>query len=432
MKRLFLYLWIAMVLTVTLALVVDGVLWVLGSPEVDQRHLVEMTSLGVTNTTQHLRALPASSWPEALDEINQHAHYPVSLVKRGDVPASLSSSLEAQGWYSDEIQPYVFVELVPDGTWVRFGPMTSSGVLSVTPYYGFHLLVTVLLVAGLLGLLLRPTAQRLHLLEEAALAMAQGDLSVRVGVKPGSTTESLGQAFNKMAGRVEYALRARRHLLHAVSHELRTPLTRVRLGLHLLDDVRDEAFEDQKSLIHQDLDELDGLVTEVLATVRFEEGSLLKPESLGVEVLLQETIARHSIGEGVVVALVMENPLLHWPLDAVLFARAVGNLISNARRYAQYHVRVSTRQTSEGLEVVVDDDGPGITEDARERVLEAFVRADSSNEGYGLGLAIATAAVERHQGSLVLGDSVWGGCRASTVWPWTVGSGAERDEEGSV
>ncbi|VAW88258.1 hypothetical protein MNBD_GAMMA18-1044, partial [hydrothermal vent metagenome] len=104
-----------------------------------------------------------------------------------------------------------------------------------------------------------------------------------------------------------------------------------------------------------------------------------------------------------------------------LMARAVGNLLQNAKRYAQNRVCIAFTQDNENYQITVDDDGAGIPEYERKHVFEAFKRLDASRDrgtgGYGLGLAIVQRICQWHNGVVTVEDSSLGGARFIISWP---------------
>ncbi len=108
-------------------------------------------------------------------------------------------------------------------------------------------------------------------------------------------------------------------------------------------------------------------------------------------------------------------------LDLRLMARVLDNLVNNALRYCQQ--RIEIRFTSDGFRGVltVDDDGPGIPENERNRVFEPFVRLDPSRDratgGCGLGLAIVSSVAVAMGGSVAARQSPLGGARFEFSWP---------------
>jgi len=102
------------------------------------------------------------------------------------------------------------------------------------------------------------------------------------------------------------------------------------------------------------------------------------------------------------------------------FGRLVGNLVSNALRYAKT-VHVEARHRAKWLTITVDDDGPGIPERSRDDVFKPFFRLDEARNldasGTGLGLAIARDIARSHGGNVTLSDSPMGGLRATIRIP---------------
>jgi two-component system sensor kinase ParS len=107
--------------------------------------------------------------------------------------------------------------------------------------------------------------------------------------------------------------------------------------------------------------------------------------------------------------------------DPLLMARALGNLLQNAARYAHSQVNVIFALENGYFQLIVDDDGPGIPEAERDTIFDAFKRLDSSRDrgsgGYGLGLTIAYRISEWHDGEICVSDSPMGGARFEIRWP---------------
>jgi signal transduction histidine kinase len=106
--------------------------------------------------------------------------------------------------------------------------------------------------------------------------------------------------------------------------------------------------------------------------------------------------------------------------DRRLIQRTIGNLLANAAKYGKEQALLSVTRSDDGsLHVSVEDDGPGIPEEEREKIFEAFYRLDSSRErgtgGFGLGLAIARKAILLHRGSISVDQSATLGGAAFVV-----------------
>ena len=102
-------------------------------------------------------------------------------------------------------------------------------------------------------------------------------------------------------------------------------------------------------------------------------------------------------------------------------ARAFANIIENAARYAKTTVKISEHDFDDRVEIIIEDDGPGIPDDKKRDALRPFVRLDDARGtdtgGTGLGLSIAQTAIENHGGQMFLENSELGGLRVHIVLP---------------
>jgi two-component system, OmpR family, osmolarity sensor histidine kinase EnvZ len=221
-----------------------------------------------------------------------------------------------------------------------------------------------------------------------------------------------GEAFRQMRDRIRRQITQRTEMLAGVSHDLRTPLTRMKLQLAMLEE------SDGIDELRGDVSDMERMVEGYLAFARG-EGTEAPVESDVVE-LVTDAVQQHRRA-GMDVS--MEQPPSNVPPIPVrpqAIQRAVTNLLGNAARYAE-HVEVTLLHDSEHLEIIVDDDGPGIPEDNREEVFRPFHRLDASRNpdtgGVGLGLTIARDIVRGHGGDLLLEDSPKGGLRGRISLP---------------
>jgi signal transduction histidine kinase len=233
---------------------------------------------------------------------------------------------------------------------------------------------------------------------------------------------SLARRFNEMAERNQQLLEAQRATLQAVSHELRTPTARIRFGLEMLAGAKDAAqAEARLRSIDEDLNEVDHLVTELLELNRSEAPSGQIREPIPVRQTLEDMADKIRELAPTLTIRVDAPPDLMVPAAAHLFRRAIRNLLTNAVRYARTRVTMTARQAGGQVEIVVEDDGPGIPAEQRVRVLEPFARLDDSRSrdtgGVGLGLAIVARVLASHGGHVEVGDAPCGGAQLRTVWP---------------
>jgi two-component system, OmpR family, osmolarity sensor histidine kinase EnvZ len=190
-----------------------------------------------------------------------------------------------------------------------------------------------------------------------------------------------------------------------VSHDLRTPLTRLKLSLALAEPNKRNAD------IKRDLAEMEHMIDEYLAFARGEGGEATEAVKLRPLIEAVSEGARR-LGAQVTVA---ADPELTATARPNALKRALANLVMNAASHGA-HVEVAARRAPAGVEIVIDDDGPGIPVEQHEEAFKAFARLDESRnqntKGVGLGLAIARDVARGHGGDVLLDRSPLGGLRA--------------------
>ena len=199
-------------------------------------------------------------------------------------------------------------------------------------------------------------------------------------------------------------------MLAGVSHDLRTPLTRMKLALEILGN--DPAVAELKS----DVAEMEHMVHGYLDFVRGEGTEALVETDIS---LLIEDLAADLRRGGT--PLTVTSPVeFVMPIRPNALRRCLGNLIGNARRHAS-RVWLTGTVVADGIDILVDDDGPGIPPANRARVFRPFVRLDASRNpltgGVGLGLTIARDVARSHGGDVKLETSPQGGLRARVHLP---------------
>jgi len=257
--------------------------------------------------------------------------------------------------------------------------------------------------------------QALQTLSRVADDFGAGQLSARAHMRPSSAVYPLAMRMNAMAERIQGLLESQKNLLHSVSHELRTPIARLEFAMELLAARTDDPQLTRRiEAMEGDLAELNALVNELLSMSKLDNAHGPQRALFEVEPMLRECSGGlHPRPAELVLDLGQKLGSLDG--DQRLLARAVGNLLRNAQKYAARQVRLAAHRNDGLVEIAVEDDGPGIPEDERERIFEPFYRLDRSRDratgGFGLGLSIARKAVVLHGGSLSVEGSALGGAR---------------------
>lgn len=374
-----------------------------------------------------LAGTPEADLPRALEALRPLFRYPLALepptlpgldpaqrerLRQGRVVAVAGTGSERY-----------YRRLGETGQVLRLGPMVDPLVVRNWGYIVYTLLAA--LVGMSVWLWVRPLWRNVQELRRVTAALGRGELAVRARMSAGAPLAILGQTFNHMAGRIQGLIASHRDLTNAVSHELRTPIARLRFALEMLEQADPSARARHLASIHTDVDELEALVEELLTFARFErEQPALRRERGALAPWLRRLCERH-VGEpgGAPVGCDVDGlpAALEAQFDPRLLARAVDNLVRNARRYAVTTVRVSAVRAGPEVAILVDDDGPGIPPPDRARLFEPFTRLDHSRDresgGYGLGLAIVKRIAELHGGSVDIEESPLGGARFRLTWP---------------
>jgi two-component system sensor histidine kinase RstB len=322
---------------------------------------------------------------------------------------------------------YVPVEINGARKVVVAGPVERPYSPDFEAYLYMALLVLIILILSSLMVSL-PMLKRLRVLEKTARQIADGDLDARVPIPSGDGLVGfVALQFNRMAGRIAQLMASQKMILQAVSHELRTPTARIRFGLEMLESV-DDPVERRRRLdaIDEDLTDVDDLVEELLLFNKMEAlGQNIEKSVIMVAPLIDKLVEKRVFlrpGIEVTVDMARNDPAgLAVLADQRAFARAIGNLLSNALKFAATRVQIVVRKAPGALEISVCDDGPGVPLAERISIFEPFKRLDDSRNresgGAGLGLAIVSTIIASHDGRVEVGDATIGGARFTTWWP---------------
>ena len=229
----------------------------------------------------------------------------------------------------------------------------------------------------------------------------------------------LANDFNRMGARLQSLIGSQRQLLRDVSHELRSPLARLRIALALAERAGPEQREALWPRLTRECDRLEALISEILALARV-DAEQAKAEPIDLSALLlnvQKDALLNAPEQDIHLDSEPGLTLQGWP---TLLERALDNLLRNAQRFNPPGQPIELKATGDSERVVISvrDHGPGVAGEHLEQLGKPFFRAPGqSAAGHGLGLAIARRAVERHGGSLTLGNHPQGGFVATLTLP---------------
>lgn len=397
---------------------------VAGGPQVD---------FAVTSAATVLHLSGTSALRELFTSSSFWQHFPVLVVNdKGEdifgrtVPAGALSKAKA-ALAAGETGPGLRLVSAPDGKHylmfipieLRVHPSAATREVLVRDELfirlGAAVAASLLFSLGLAWYLTRPVRH----LQRATRALAAGSLDTRVLPRMGTRRDEiadLGRDFDHMATRLQALVTAQQRLLHDVSHELRSPLARLGVAVALARQQPDK-LETALARIERESGRLDELVGELLTLSRMDAGVDMGPEEeIDLEALVREVVAdanfEASEGRQVVLECAGAPQLLG---REELLRRALENVVRNALRFSPPNGRVSVTLARAGSEVVarICDRGPGMPDELLASVFEPFVRGSQAptgaRAGYGLGLAIAKHAMEKHKGSILAENRPDGG-----------------------
>ena len=306
-----------------------------------------------------------------------------------------------------------------------------------SPFYRLLLIVFYLAIALAIYVWVWPLSRDSKKLESQTRTLGKDGVPDTLKISPASTLYPLAQAFNHMAQRLRELIASHREMTNAVSHELRTPLARMKFALALIEEERlDDKSRRQLRSVEQDIVEMESLINALLAYAGFEQKTQQLTQTSGhMRDLLDEVqlrFARHSPAQpqrNLQLDICDTTDNAEFICEWKLIETVLQNFINNAARYAKSRIRIELMQSASEYIIAVEDDGPGIPANERERVFDSFVRlyyaeqdgeqnAGNTTGGFGLGLAIVKRIMHWHHGSAQFVEpEVLGGARAQIRWP---------------
>lgn len=294
-------------------------------------------------------------------------------------------------------------------------------------------------------LLVRPVEKAVSRVAAGAERIAAGDFRAEVPVVGPAEMRELALRFNGMGAeldrsfaRIVQAEAARRELVANLAHDLRTPMASVLSYVEALEDgivADEESFGRYLSTIRSETERLSRLVRDLFELSAYDGASLPHAmEAVSLETLLVDSLQTFELpaaDKGIEIRVCLSDPPDTVRCAPKQIVRVLQNLLENALRHAPADsvIRVTAgRDGTGGIRMAVEDRGPGVAESDRDRIFERFYRSDRSrgreSGGTGIGLSIAKAIVDQHDG--VIGfDPLPGG--GSCFW-FSLPEGRNRSE----
>jgi len=421
-KKLFVQFYLLLFVCFLVMTILVGLVYKFTAERAGRQSLDDLMKSSLYLMRSELREIPPRDWAQTLKELDLNLSFDLRIEPLNHYRLDAAT---AQRLRDGDIvaldDEYTFIQRIP----------RSHYVLAVGPVpYLYFLHQMRLLDIGLLAFIaislafpvfiwMRPHWQEMLRLEAAAQRFGEGHLTERIHFDSASSFERLGVAFNQMADNINALIASKKQLIDGIAHELRTPLVRLRYRLEMSENLT--AGESQA--LNRDIGQLEALIEELLTYARLDrpqnELQLSTPDLPAWIRSYVDDVQSVTPTRTLVLSQVTAGE--YGALDMRLMERVLDNLVNNALRYSNQTLHIVLELTGSRASLTVEDDGPGIAPESRQRVFEPFVRLDPSRDratgGCGLGLAIVHSIAQAMGGDVQCDESTLGGARFCFSWP---------------
>ena len=336
---------------------------------------------------------------------------PIGVVDQ-TMERALASRLDQPFWFDTTRYPaYVDIRVKVDQGVIRILAPRDRAFATQGHIFVLWMAMATILLTAIAILFIRNQTRTIERLASAADAFGRGIDAPAFKPSGAREVRQAAHAFLAMKSRIQRHIDQRTALLASVSHDLRTPLTRLKLELAMAEP------SPRNAEMKRDLAEMEHMIDEYLAFARGEGGEAV--EIVSLRSLIDE-VSQGALRAGAKVNVTVDPELIAKVRPNAL-KRALSNLVMNAAAHGESIEVSASPRLAGGVEIIVDDDGPGIPPDRYEDAFKAFNRLDESRnqnaKGVGLGLAIARDVARSHGGDVTLDRSPQRGLRAIVRLP---------------
>ncbi|MEF1291059.1 ATP-binding protein [Vibrio sp. M260118] len=301
---------------------------------------------------------------------------------------------------------------VADNEWFYLAAVLPAPYVNLeTSYFEFREWITLCFSALLLlvctWFIVRREIQPIKDLAKAATLMSSRLNIPTVKEKGSRELKAAVRAFNKMNRRIDSHMNDREMLFSAISHDLKTPIACLKLRSEMLDNPTD------RERFTRLANDLDLMVKGALQCIK-ETDIHEEIEPINLNEIIQHIISTlPQQSENISLVGSIEQPLAGKPLA---IKRCIQNLVDNALKYGD-RAQITLVDTEEGVEIRIDDFGQGIDTELLDKLFQPYFRANTIQDGTGLGLTISQSIAKAHGGTLNLSHSQYGGLCATLSFP---------------
>jgi two-component system, OmpR family, sensor histidine kinase CpxA len=333
---------------------------------------------------------------------------PIPANRSGETPPFMMRTHNPTRYWSGMRVPISFESLPysrPALLLAVSNSLTGNGFF-LDPLPWMILASSVILISVLLWIpMVRHITRPLSRITLATEQIAQGRLDVSIHEPRSDEIGRLARAINHMASRLSDFVKGPKRFLRDVAHELGSPIARIQFGLGALEQRIEEKNRKRVIAVMEDVDHMAKLVNELLAFSRADmKSKTVKLESIDLLPVVQAAVKRETTPAAAIVIRI--DPKIRVVASVELLTRAIANLVRNAIRYAADSgpITICAEKEKDHVEIMVQDNGPGVHENLLDQLFEPFFRPelsrDRSSGGVGLGLAIVKTCIETCNGNV--------------------------------
>jgi two-component system sensor histidine kinase BaeS len=317
--------------------------------------------------------------------------------------------------------------------WIGFTPMGEVLPPEARRFLGSQIriltisLVIALVLAGTLAFLLaRHLSQPVTRLDSTVVKLTEGNYLARAAVSTGDEIGRLARNVNQLAETLERNRSARQRWMADIAHELRTPVAILKGEIEALTDGVRQVDERMVVSLREEVDQLTALIEDLQTLALADAGALnIHKESADLAELVNQSVEsfNHRLASRNISLEAPSGNTMILSCDQQRIRQLLHNLLENSSRYVEPggRVRISLSREAQSIEMVVEDSGPGVSNDKLSRLFDRFYRVEGSRSkatgGTGLGLSICKNIVEAHGGTILAAPSQLGGLKIIVMLP---------------
>ncbi|WP_162265630.1 ATP-binding protein [Legionella santicrucis] len=379
-----------------------------------------------------LKTLPMSEWEKAIIQLQFQYQIPLKLTSVHNKNIShrarnrlIDNDVVYEIPFDESPITTVYFKIPDSDKIITVGPLNypyfSLRLSEIQVYFVITITFLTIFAVVVLTWLFNRNSAKIHKLTQE---YSQGHFNYDVNLNRFSTLRGVYENVVAMGNKINLLIQSQQNMARFVAHEIRTPLYTIQLAIDSLKKLKSQFSEENEHFesIEEDIQELNRLIhTFLLYSQSVTRELKINKERLNLRQWLDNLLKNHQYYEVKVLFNYQKSDNEFVSFDPTLLYHAVNNLISNALKYAHKEIVINLEYQNKSVIIRVDDDGPGVPKQEREKIFEPFTTlnsTDTTGKHIGLGLSITKSIVSLHGGLLLITNSkILNGASFSLILP---------------